>query len=217
MVKRNMALSLSLALITSAQVAKAESVPIPAWHEQIDRLVGALSTVSELFKKSEDFYNEWDSNLKPLHGELAQRDVERKAVLACASATLKNKIAAITLLNISIEERNVIIAQLKAHVSYLESEVSRINKAIKAKQIEEQEIRAAYEEILGENAEKASEFLSLIVKLQGEYARLVKERDEFRGNLEEFYGALQAHVAAAREDNGAAAREICGNDYNLSA
>lgn len=212
MVKKKMAICLSLAVISSAHVSRAAdpiTVPIPAWHEQIDGLVAALSTVSDLFKQSENFYNEWDANLKPLHQELANRNSERKAVLACAQKKLQEKLATISLLNTDIAERNTIIAQLRAQVAYLESEINRLNIAIQNKQAEKEQTRLAYEEVIGENAEKANEFLQLIAQLQGEYANLVRERNEFRGNLEDFYGALQAHTLAAREDTNAATQSIC--------
>lgn len=213
MVKHKLAYCLVLLFLFSASrshaVTAGDDIEIPRWWEQVDAIVAALEGVSDKFKDSTIFYNEWEANICPLNQELAARDKERQALFACIRTEFDAKLEEISHLNLTIEQRNRLIIELGDHVSFLELEIHKLNEDIHRKRAEIADVTAEYEMILGENSDKADQLISVVNNLNTEYAALTHERNEFRDCLEGFYGELQKHSALARQESDSLSSEIC--------
>ncbi len=213
MVKHKLAYCLVLLFLCFANRSHAalagDEIENPRWWEQSDAIIAALAGISENFKDSTNFYNEWEANICPLNQELSARDKERQALFACIRAKSDAKLEEISHLNITIEQRNKLILELQQNVAFLELEIHKLNEDIDHKRIEITDVTAEYEALLGENASKAEELLAVVHGLSNEYIALTHERDEFRNCLEGFYGELQKHTALARQESNSLSSEIC--------
>lgn len=188
---------------------KASEIEPPQWWKRIDELITSVAGLKETFNGSFNFYHTWKINLTTPPEELEARIKQRKELIACVQAKHNEKLDRNAGHETTIKKLDKSIDELTSHIAFLEIEIAGRSEHIAQLKQEIKKTKEQYDELIGENEEKATQLMMVFYGLLEDYNRVVAEREVFRKNLEDYYQALTEYNADIRVDWDKLEKDIC--------
>ncbi|MEX0849427.1 MAG: hypothetical protein WD055_04300 [Candidatus Dependentiae bacterium] len=199
-----------------AETKPGDEISAPDWSKKIELIIAASAGLKESFDQSKAFYQEWRNNLATPPEELVLRVKQRKKLIKCIHTHFADKDTYINELNTAIQNLDKTIDELSSHIAFLELEIAEKNNHIKNLEEEIIKVNKSYQELIGEDEEKAKALMNTIAQLMQDYQKTVAERELFRNNLEQYYKILQEYNAEIRIDWDELEKSICKKNTKKS-